>query len=535
MVLTFTTEAVAAVTVYPVPAGIALNADFTVRINDGRGWVSVPVQDIVDACFVHFEMSAAVDVEITVNTAIQSYRLSPESAGVTSQVSGSKLIFTLSKPQKLIVLINNGAGNHTIGLDGLMLFAEAPETDVPSLSDASVVNIMNYGVDNTGKTMNRAHIQRAFDENANAGKTIYFPPGIYQSGQLHMRSQQSLYLAPGATIMGSTHFADYNQFPGEGNEKENYLLGSWFARDIKVYGRGIINGNGTALRLQDPAGAKYKTHNIQFMGTTNIVMKDVISLDAGSWSIEPISCDHVTMSNIKVLSDLRYYGAAKLNTDGFDINKCRHVLVEDSFAWCSDDAMTPKQDKTATSVFPYRDIYNITFRNMLVYTRKCAFKLGSETKNSSFEMYDVTVENVDIVYADRALCIWSAEGMLIRDVMFKDIRIEKISTEYKQNHINFRIDPPGNSIKNISFINLTAKEPAPLGSVFEGENVGKVINGTTVQYYNIYFENYTIGGELVMGLDNKKARFVLNNDPVSANPASFSFARPTAKEPRGRE
>lgn len=519
------TSGVASAAVYPVPDGIALNPDFSVRINDGNGWVPVPVQDIVDSCFIHFETTGAVDVEITVNQAIRSHQISPLSASIASEIDGSKLTFTVSKPQKLIVLINEGAGNHETGLDGLMVFAEAPETDVPSLGDPSVVNIMSYGVDNTGRTLNRAQIQQAFNDHAEGRKIIYFPPGIYKTGMVHMRSNQSLYLAPGATIMGSSNFADYNPIPGEGFPNENYLLGSWKARNLKVYGRGILNGNGSALRLQDPTGSEFKTHNVQFMGTDHIEMKDIISLDAGSWSIEPIFCDYVTMRNIKVLSDLRYYGTAKLNNDGFDINKCRHVLVEHSFAWCSDDAITPKQDKHLPD-FPYRDIFDLKFRNMLIYTRKCAFKIGSETRKPGCKLSDVTFENSDIVIADRALAIWSDEGMLIEDIMFKDIRIEKTYKDVKQNHINFRIDPPGRSIKNVSFINVAALEPAPRGSVFEGKNLGAVVDGETVQYYKIHFENYTIGGELIMGLDDKKAGFSLHNDDVPANPSAFSFSEP---------
>lgn len=520
----------ASLTVYPVPNGVALNPDFTVRINDGSGWVSVPAQDIVDSCFVHFQMTSTVDVEIIVNRAITSHQISPLSAAIKSQVNGSKLTFTLSKPQKLIVLINEGAANHTTGLDGLIVLAEAPETDIPSLADPDVVNIMNYGVDHTGRTLNRVRIQQAFNDHAGAGKIIYFPPGIYKTGMLHMRSDQSLYLAPGATIMGSSDIVDYNQIPGEGFSNEKYLLGSWNARNIKVYGRGILNGNGTALRLQDPTGAKFKTHNIQFMGTNHIEMNDVISLDAGSWSIEPIFCDHVTMKNIKIISDLRYYGGAQLNNDGFDINKCRHVLIEDSFAWCSDDAITPKQDKH-NPTFPFRDLYDLKFRNMIIYTRKCAFKIGSETRTPNHKMSDVTFENSDIVIADRAFAIWSDEGMLIENIMFKNIRIEKTYKDVKQNHINFRIDTPGRSIKNVSFINVAAREPAPRGSVFEGKNLGAVVNGETIQFHNIKFENYTIGGELIMGLDDKKANFSLNNDAVSAISSAFSFSGPSSISP----
>ena len=524
LLLAFTavTTLYAATTVYPVPSGIALNPDFTVEINDGSGFVPVPVQDIVDSCFVHFEMTRPVEIKITVSETVERHQISPLSRNIASKAEGNVITFTIDKPQQLIVLVNDGAGNHTAGLDGLLIFAEAPEEDVPSLTDANVVNIMDTGIDNTGSTVETAKIQQAFDDNANTNNIIYFPPGIYKSGMLHMRSKQSLYLAPGATLLGSTDYSDYDQIPGEGHDREKYLLGSWKADNIKVYGRGIINGNGTALRLQDPTGKKNKTHNIQFMATDHIVMQDIISLDAGSWSVEPVFCDHVHFNNVKVVSDLRYYDASQ-NNDGFDPNRCRHVLIENSFVWAGDDAMTPKQDRMH-NLFPLRDIYDITFRNMVVYSRKCAFKLGSETLGHGFRMHDMLVENIDVVRSDRAVAIWADDGALVENLTFKDIRMEYIGGDTKENHINCRIDEPGNSIRNIRFINFSAREPAPQGNVFEGKNLGATIDGETVQYYNISFENYTIGGHLVLGLDDKRANFRLARDKVAADPSAFTFA-----------
>jgi hypothetical protein len=87
------TSGVASAAVYPVPDGIALNPDFSVRINDGNGWVPVPVQDIVDSCFIHFETTGAVDVEITVNQAIRSHQISPLSASIASEIDGLKADF----------------------------------------------------------------------------------------------------------------------------------------------------------------------------------------------------------------------------------------------------------------------------------------------------------------------------------------------------------------------------------------------------------------------------------------------------------
>jgi len=516
------TKVYSQVDIYPVMPGVKLNPDFSVRIDDGSGFKPVPVQDIVDVCFIQFSTRGSTKIEITVNEPIKTWRIGPERLGIVPEVVDSIMTFFLSDTAKLVVLINDDAGNHTKGLDGLCIFADAPECDVPLLTDPGVVNIMDYGVDSTGNILATTQIQKAFNDQDGLNKIIYFPPGIYKTGMLHMRGNQSIYLAPGSVLQGSAAYNDYLKIPGEGSPSEHYLLGSWNSDNIRVFGRGIINGNGTALRLQDSLGADFKTHNIQFQGSQNVTIEGIISLDAGSWSIEPIFCENIYIRNIKVLSDLRYYDA-KINTDGINMNKCRHVMVEDCLIWSGDDAITPKQDNSYNNIFPLRNVNDHTYNKIVVFTRKCAVKVGSELYNKDFEFFDMLFQNFDVVYADRAMCIWSDYGALVHFITFKNFNIEKISTEYKQAHIHCRIDLDGNSIKDIDFISIKANELAPLGSTFNGDNLNSTINGKLVQYYNINFSDYTIGGVPVLSLDDANARFDLNDDFVSADSTAFSF------------
>ena len=510
------------VEIYPVMPGVDLNPDFEVRIDDGTGFRPVPVQDIVDVCFVQFSITGEARIEITVSQSIDSWKIAPERSGVQAVVEDRVMTFDMGGPGKLIVLINEGAGNHTVGLDGLCILADPPETGVPLLSDPDVVNIKDYGVDTAGNILGTAKIQQALDENSGSDRIIYFPSGIYKSGMLHMRSRQSIYLAPGAVLLGSADHDDYVRIPGEGSDNEHYMIGSWRSDHIRIFGRGIINGNGTALRLQDPAGADFKTHNIQFQGSNDVSIEGIVSLNAASWSIEPIYCDSVLIRNVKVLSDLRYYDS-KNNTDGIDPNKCRHVIVDDCLIWSGDDAVSPKQDHTYDAIFPPRNIHDHTYSNIITFTRKSAVKIGSETLEAGKEFYDMTFSDFDVVYADRAICIWSEGGALVNYITFKDFRIDEISTEYKQSHIHCRIDQQGNSIKNVNFINISAKEPAPRGSTFNGDNLNNTVDGRKVQYHNIQFHDYTIGGQPVLSLEDPNAGFNLMDDQANADSTAFSF------------
>jgi polygalacturonase len=97
-----------------------------------------------------------------------------------------------------------------------MLFAEPPEQNPPKLGDANVVNIMDYKVDNTGKTVETAKINQAITEVGvkPGGGVLFFPTGgVYMTGTLFMKSNVKLYVDAGAVIKGSGKSADYTSAP----------------------------------------------------------------------------------------------------------------------------------------------------------------------------------------------------------------------------------------------------------------------------------------------------------------------------------
>src|SRR5271157_4268369 len=115
------------------------------------------------------------------------------------------------------------------GAAGLMLFAEPPETNPPTLGDLNVVNILDYKVDNTGKTVETAKINQAIsDVSAKpGGGVLYFPAGgVYLTGLVAMKSNVKFYVEAGAAIKGSTKNADYvlPPAPGAGGRRRERAL-----------------------------------------------------------------------------------------------------------------------------------------------------------------------------------------------------------------------------------------------------------------------------------------------------------------------
>ena len=67
-------------------------------------------------------------------------------------------------------------------------------------------NVKEFGATGNGTTLDTVAIQTAID----AGGLVYFPPGVYLSGTLYLRSNGGLELSPGAILRGSPNLADYN-------------------------------------------------------------------------------------------------------------------------------------------------------------------------------------------------------------------------------------------------------------------------------------------------------------------------------------
>ena len=129
--------------------------------------------------------------------------------------------FALAKPLA-------GAETGTVGSKG---------TAKPSF--LPVFNIRDFGAVPDGKTLSTAAVQRAIDTCGQAGGgTVYVPPGTFLTGTLLLRSNVTLYLEAGATLLGSARIEDY---------APQHVLYAKGAQNIGLAGPGTIDGQGHAF------------------------------------------------------------------------------------------------------------------------------------------------------------------------------------------------------------------------------------------------------------------------------------------------
>ena len=124
-------------------------------------------------------------------------------------------------------------------------------TKVPALFD-----VKKYGAKGDGSSLDTVAIQNAIDA-CTAGCKVLLPKGTYKSGALYLKSNMTLEIAEGATLLGSERAEDYPlagyiQYPYSTTVRPASLINA-LPRDpkqhqtfenIRIVGKGTIDGNG---------------------------------------------------------------------------------------------------------------------------------------------------------------------------------------------------------------------------------------------------------------------------------------------------
>ena len=88
-------------------------------------------------------------------------------------------------------------------------------------------DVRQYGAAGDGLNLDTSAINKAIEACGSAGGgQVLLPPGRYLSGTIHLRSHVTLFLAAGATLVGTTNLAEY-QPPGAPSFMPQARYGNW--------------------------------------------------------------------------------------------------------------------------------------------------------------------------------------------------------------------------------------------------------------------------------------------------------------------
>ena len=294
---------------------------------------------------------------------------------------------------------------------------------IPTIQlSAKDYNISDFGAKADGITVNTCTIQKAIDYiNENGGGSLIFGPGNYVTGSIYLKSNVTLHLERGATILGSTNPFDYVK------DKKIGWMSLIFAvnqENIGITGKGTINGRGfiTAnnmvsyihrgiftdpLKLDRPNETN-RPQNIYFRECKNVTITDITLRDPASWNQTYDQCKKLYVDNIYV--DSKSYW----NNDGIDVVDCDSVVIKNSFFDAADDVLCFKSHD------PNQLCQNVVVDNCVGRSSANGLKFGTVSRGG-FRNFKVT--NLTIYDTFRSAITFAAvDGGEIENIVVDGVR-----------------------------------------------------------------------------------------------------------------
>jgi polygalacturonase len=331
-------------------------------------------------------------------------------------------------------------------------------------------DVTKYGALGDGKTLSSPAINKAIEAaNAAGGGTVHFPAGMWLAGSIHLRSNVTLFVDSGATILAASDPQAYDQAEPNPWDKyqdfghshfHNSLIWGEGLENIAILGTGRIYGKGLARSEKQP-GVGNKAISLKLC--RNVVIKDISILMGGWFGILATGVDNLTIDNVKI----------DTNRDGMDIDSCRNVRISN----CSvnspyDDGICLKADY---ALGYFRDVENVTITNSEVsgfdngtfldgtYQRKTfdkpdsagptgRIKFGTE---SSGGFKNITISNTVFEYC-RGLALETVDGGHLEDVTISNVTMRDIANSPIFLRLGSRMrSPEGTPIGELRRVNIT--------------------------------------------------------------------------------
>lgn len=339
-----------------------------------------------------------------------------------------------------------------------------------------VCDVRSHGAKGNGVAIDTAAIQDAIDSCARAGGgRVVLRGGTFVSGTLVLGNHVTLFLAGGATLLGSPRIEDYRPFPpedvakisldGSTQSKGNgpyHLIHADGAADIAIEGEGVIAGNGPAFWDKgvtgDPVARRPRPSPlIEFVASRGIRIQGVTIRDAPGWTIHPLESADIRITGIVIRNDPK-----GPNTDAIDVDSSRDVVVSDADIIAGDDCVVLK----TTGRRPARPVP--ATENVLVTRIRCSsddqgIKIGTESLG---DFRNIEISNV-LVYRAPGMYRPPTAGIsmsMVDGATFDKVRVRDISIRGAVTPLFLRLGNRGRGqatpipgmLSNVVFSNIRA-------------------------------------------------------------------------------
>ncbi|MGO4911017.1 glycoside hydrolase family 28 protein [Leeuwenhoekiella sp. W20_SRS_FM14] len=363
-------------------------------------------------------------------------------------------------------------------------------------------SILDFGAVADGKTLNTAPIQaaidKAFEQN---GGTVVFPKGTFLTGSLVLKSNVHIEIEEGGVLLGSTSPQDYKKLdmpgrpvsPKKDDNSQLALLLAYKAKNIKITGKGKVDGQGLKLALAidslHHAGIDIDTQYnyrrnrpnetkrpklIRFSQCEEVSITDLSLGAAACWGLSFELTENLILDNLKIVN------RAYWNNDGIDITDCKNVSIINCDLNTADDGICLK------SYYPDYANDGILIKNCTIRSSASAIKFGSASYGG---FKNVTIDSIQVYDTFRsAIALESVDGAAI-----ENIQISNITAKNTGNALFIRLgnrsgEQPG-SVKNVSIKNMLVEVP------FGRPDMDYDLRGPEVDFFHNPFPASIVGLE----------------------------------------
>lgn len=409
---------------YTFPEDAPASEDFYVSVDGSPYYVyPAPVADIVN-----LGIKGKVDFAVTPKATIERVDIRPKSAGVEYRVEGNTIFFSLSEPRLLSIEINGDTKRP------LLLFANAPEENIPDRNDPNV---------------------------------LFFEGGkIHDTGRFEVQSGQTVYLAPGSIVLGS--------------------ILSDSTEHVRITGRGMLSGSNFK---------KGESRMIELDRVKDVSVEGITIIDCKHWTIPLMGCEDVSIKGVKIVTGndwddgVDVVGSRNVTIDGcFIRTKDDCVAVKAGITYFTDfNTQFNVNNVTVKNCV----CWNAEWGNGL----EIGFETRADSiQNVTFENIDMIHVEGNPDMNEATFTIHNGDRAVVENVLYKDIRVEDpevILIDFRILESRYSKDSIRGKIANVCFENISVVSKEPVRSNFVGFSEEADIR-------NIRIKNLVMNGKQVL-------------------------------------
>ncbi|HEY6913554.1 MAG TPA: glycoside hydrolase family 28 protein, partial [Paludibacter sp.] len=336
--------------------------------------------------------------------------------------------------------------------------------------NAELIDMRKAGANPSGTKLNTVLINKTIEKlNANGGGTLFFPAGKYLTGAIKLKSNITIELEAGATLLFSDNFDDYLPFVEmrhEGIMMKSFspLIYAVDAENITIKGEGKIDGQGKKWwdeffrviidvdkngmrdinkyqpmwdRANDVKALYAETNEdyvssmkrrffrppfIQPIRCKNVRIEGITIVNSPFWTVNPEFCENVTVDCVTIANPL------SPNTDGINPESCKYVHISNCHISVGDDCITLKSGRDLQARNLNAPNENITITNCTMLAGHGGVVIGSEMSGG---VKKVVISNCVFDGTDRGIRIKSTRGRggVVEDIQINNIVMRNIQEE----------------------------------------------------------------------------------------------------------